>query len=259
MSHYNAFDKLIISYDTGPVPPPFCYRYRLEVTTADQQQFSVKLKIDYYDRDEISEDEILLEGYSLNDNFAWHGDLPAVWAEELQRRIVATNWVKKADRSDMAEFNLKLVSEGKSELLYPADIRSWEVLAQEVIQAIFELSNKEAPLHLLFRHVDENLQKHDLSMTYQFSDRKVLSDSHRKNAEVMGWDEGQKLLKYIFQFDYLPEQAQSGEPKNAGHYISPGDGMWYTLDEVYQGESKNNKDRLIMTLKSYLKDRGSFK
>lgn len=250
MSLYNSFTKLIISFDTGPVPPPFCYRYTIDISK-NESELKVSLNLEYYDRDEITEQEIYDEGYSLDDDYKWEGTLPEVWVNALENRLSRTNWTKKILPDDGASLSVKISESGKSELLYPAEKRTWEILAQDIIQAIFELGKKEAPLHIEYLSVGDKNQKVGLSLKYSFSERKVELQTTSNRELALDWAEGQKLMQHIYFFDFMPDEAMDKIPNIQGEYVSPGDGLWYALNDNSEEHLAIRKKKLIETLKSY--------
>jgi hypothetical protein len=254
MSQYPTFDKLSISFDTGPVPPPFCHKYDITIHKHQDSTYTASLKLDYYDRDEITEEDIIDEGFSLNDNFEWNGKLPEVWGQEVEKKLSSTNWGKKdIQETGYSTLELKYFGGRNAEILYPADKRSWETFAQEIIQAIFELGEKEAPLEIIFLLIDQAGQQQQLRMMLQFSDRSVVLSSNTGSPKSLPWNEGQKLLQYIFFFDYLPEDSLQELPENSGSYIDPGDGFWYSFDNQEPGneEMEDRWEKLVKTLKLY--------
>jgi len=251
MSNHNTFEKLTIHFDSGPIPPPFCHRYTI-IFTNKSGTYGASLNLEYYDRDEISEEDIFIEGFSLNDDHKWEGDLPEIWAKEIQKKINVSNWLKKPkNQAQLAIMELRITSKGRSELLYPADQKVWEIFSQEIIQAIFELSKKEAPLKIEFIHIGNNHLKSQLNIKFWFSRRKVEISSSNKVKAHLSWQEGQKLMKYIYFFDYLPEEGKEKFPKKPGDYIQPGNALWYNLNEMETVSKDNKTDKLIATLKSY--------
>ena len=228
MIKINPMDKIVFQYDTGPVPPPFCFRFSIELIKQESGIFHGVLALEYYDREELSQDEILDEGFTLDDDYSWTGEVPGVWSEEIERRLTRAQWKKKvAPEDDGSELAVKVVSKGVSELKHPADTDSWLIFLQEIIQVIFELSNKEAPLVIRFVSLQGSRQER-IDFNYIFARRVV---EIGENNTVLSWEEGQKLLKYIFGFDFLPENAMDKVPKRDGNYLSPGDGLWYNLME----------------------------
>lgn len=254
MAHFDSFDKIIFLYDTGPIPPPFCYKYSIEISIDSSDNFFVDLGLSYYDRDDITEEELFDEGFSLEDDFQWSGSLPNVWGKDILKKLRSANWRKKISPDvNGSEFKVKIMNLNQSEILRPSDTKQWEIFMQEIIQAIFELAAKEAPLIISFstRASEEEIDQADFEFSFA---HKTIRISNQKNSQKsMEWEEGQKLLKYIFGFDYLPEHASEKVPKPVGNYISPGDGWWYELF-VHKNASEDAKEkvsRLIDTLIGY--------
>ncbi len=251
MSNYAAFEKLTIHFDSGPIPPPFCHRYTIIVIN-NSGKYGVSLNLEYYDRDEISEEDIFDEGFSLQDNHAWEGELPEIWVKEIQEKLNSSNWLKKPKtQSQLSMMELRITGSGRSELLYPADQKAWEVFSQEIIQAIFELSKKEAPLKIEFVHIGNNKLKSQLNIHFSFAKRKVEISSSNKIQDQISWKEGQKLMKYIYFFDYLPEEGSGKFPRKPGDYIQPGNALWYNLGIIEKAGKDDKTEKLIKTLKSY--------
>lgn len=243
---------ITFEYNTGPIPPPFCHKYKIIVSKNDRDKYQIDLNLEYYDRDEITEDEIFDEGFTLDDDYKWNGELPLVWGQEIENKVKSTNWKKKPSRSkDGSEFIIRVVQDNQSEILQPASSRIWEIFVQEIIQAVFELSKKEAPLQISFISGSSKNRNQKIDFTFSFSNRSVLRDSSQKGKKAIDWKEGQKLLKYIFAFDYLPENSFEKIPSADSNYINPGDGLWYDL--VPTANSREDDiaqiNRLIETLK----------
>jgi hypothetical protein len=248
MSSITSFTRLEIHFDTETLPPPFSHRYKLVIEKTDDTGLFADLNLEYYGREELSDEEITDEGFSDNDNYRWSGKLPLIWTNVIDEKLQVSNWKKKTDDQNSNLF-LRINHSQGSEMLWPADKRQWETFAQELIQAIFELGKKEAPLIIQFLNI-ENKQR-SYSIEYMFAERTVSISTSEKHQKPMDWYEGQQLLKYIFSFDYLPEVAID-KPKKQGNYISPGDGLWYELSQTVQKGDPEKLHRLVETLKGYL-------
>ncbi len=248
MSAISSFNKLEIHFDTKILPPPFSHRYKLAIEKSGDNNLGVDLNLEYYGREELSDEDILVEGFSESDNYQWKGKLPPIWTTVIDNKLQSSNWKKKADGQD-SELFLRIGHSQGAEMMWPADKKQWETFAQELIQAIFELGKKEAPLKIEFLNI-ENVQRF-YNIEYKFAERAVLLEAAEKHQKPMDWHEGQRLLKYIFSFDYLPEDAID-KPKKQGNYISPGDGLWYDLSHSVQKGDSEKLERLVETLKGYL-------
>ncbi len=252
MDPINSFDKIILMYNTGPIPPPYCHRYNINIEKKSPDDYSVDLSLEYFDRDEITEEEIFDEGFSMEDDCKWSGDLPKLWGQRLEEKFKSTNWKKKPTFDGTGrEFLMKVSHHGQSETIQPATTRPWEMLAQEIIQTVFELSEKEAPLHIIFVSGSAKDQSKKADFTFSFAHQKVTLIS--KNEQHIDWEVGQNLLKYIFGFDYMPEESFDEIPDTASNYISPGDGFWYELTpyENAKKDAVKRIEKLIETLQGY--------
>jgi hypothetical protein len=243
MSKYHSFNKLKINFDTSDSPPPWCHRFEMDFMPTGRG-LSASVRLEYYGRSELSEEEIFDEGFSSNDDFEWSGELPAVWASALRAKLSKTNWTKQPGIHQGGMMTLKLSDKGSSELLYPANVRNWEVFAEEMMQAMFELGGKEAPLSISFVQVGVKKEASELKLLFRFSSRTIELTYKTGKLLAIEWPEGQKLLKHIFMTDFLPDDALDKLPTEPGSYISPGDGWWYQMDK----NLLDIRDRLINTI-----------
>jgi len=255
MLSFEAFDQLVCQFDTRTLPPPFCFRYKIIIAKTAHGPLKIKLNLEYYDREELNEEEIFDEGYTLEDNFSWQGELPDVWEEEIKRKLQSTNWKKKYSTvKNGSEFKLSIGEKDQVEDLYPAEPKIWENFCQEIIQAVFELGKKEAPLFISYVNKISNSHENEVNFKFFFSDRTIQISGQKHSGKSLPWEEGQKLLKYIYKIDYLPENGYEKIPKKPGNYISPGDSLWYKLDlKNNKGNTPNQTiSKLVETLNTYV-------
>jgi hypothetical protein len=246
------YDTITFEYNSGPIPPPFCHKYKIVISKKDK--LYVSLDLEYFDRDELTEEEIYEEGFTDDDDFRWEGELPSVWGDEIAKKLAYSNWRKNEIlRNDGASFRVKSVQAGISELRFPDKPLIFEMLSQEIIQAVFELGKKEAPLEIRFCAKKKNGKSCDLTFTYYFADKRNEVVSGKKRPGLIGWEEGQKMLKYIFGIDYYPENGTEDVPKKEGNYISPGDRLWYELAPFTNAGKRavERIEKLVKTLKAY--------
>ena len=255
MKQIHSFDEIQFHFDSGQIPPPFCHRYSLLISRISSGSFNAYLKLEYYGREDISEEEVLEEGFTMEDDFEWNGDFPEIWIDPIIKKLNSANWVKKvAFPGDQSTLPVKIMLDGMSEVRYPAESRIWVQFIQELIQVVFESAKKEAPLNIQFVSIAANNQKDQVEFTYVFATRSVQIKSNRHQLKTIEWSEGQQLLKYIFGLDYLPEEGLDKIPSKQGDYISPGDGWWYQLSPI-EGAAKKNEEkitRLIEALKKFV-------
>jgi hypothetical protein len=77
MSLPPATTGLVLEYDSGIIPPPFSHVFRLSLDWS-KGDLSAQLDLHYTDREELKEEEIFDEGFSLEDNYRYQGNVPSV-------------------------------------------------------------------------------------------------------------------------------------------------------------------------------------
>lgn len=215
-----------IQFDSGVVPPPYSHIFKLKIN------FSVKaletsLDLIYTDREELTEEEIFDEGFSLDDDFHFNGDISKIWEKPLKELYTASKWTNKS-LDDEGGINLSLKDrQGKSSLVIPQNQQEWQILAQDLIQAIYETSKKELPLSLRYL-IKTKTEETMIELTMKFSIRKVEIKINGKITEG-AWDKTKDLLSYVFLPDYDYSKAKQQVPNHNGIFIDCGDGYWHEL------------------------------
>ncbi len=221
----STFTGLVLEYDSGIVPPPYSHVFRLALDWS-KGDLNVALDLHYTDREDLSEEEILDEGFTPNDDYSYKGELNSVWIKPLQQLYEKTKWTNK----DIEEggITVKPLEKGKDEgVKIPSDQEEWQLMAQDLIQAIYETVKKEAPLKVNYRLVqgDDII---DCSLTVHFSNREVIFEKKGK-SRVINWEYAIQLMKIVFTPDYHYELAKEEAGKKRGSYIDCGDGYWHEL------------------------------
>ncbi|MCY7349718.1 MAG: hypothetical protein LH606_03510 [Cytophagaceae bacterium] len=236
-----------INFQTaGIIPPPYSHQYSLKGTVNQAGGLDVVFNIQYLDRDELTDDEIISEGFTLQDDFHWAGELLPVWQEEVQN-LVQKTIVNKTNRpADDAENRLWLNLDVESEapqLGKPRNREGWEYAGQELIQAIYETAQIEAPLKLIYlrKMKDKSVQ---LEMNIYFSKRTVKARMQVGTIEKtknLRWDDLNPILRMIYTGEFLAEKAVEKEPKHPGKFLNVGDGLWYEFGKSLRNPSGNNR------------------
>jgi hypothetical protein len=254
--------KLDIFYDAGEnVPPPYHYAYHLELTLKPAGLDAV-FELRYLNREELSEEEILEEGFTLQDDWSWNGSLPQLWLEALQEQIDKSIWPNKPKEVREGEpvLEIQLLSQ-PGEVLFagrPADVPSWEYFLQEIMQAIYEVAKKEAPLALHYLEIgEEDDDNIEIWLNASFAERKAsarqvgMQGSGLPGTKELSWAALKKLLKTVYMPDYDYENASGFPPTEPGIHISTGEGLWFTFGEslLEPGATTNSLDRLESAFK----------
>lgn len=245
-------EKVKFFYDSGPVPPPYCHHFELIVYMKDNK-ISADFSIEYYGREELSEEEIYEEGFNLDDNYNWNGEIPQIWKHLLIEQIA------KIEKGEIQDEQLESVeiSVDDQDTFVPETSKQIVVTLNGLVQAIYELSGKEQPLF-----IDYILNKSNKSLIkelmFSFANRSVIVSTRKSLKEndpeshQMSWEKGEDFMRTLFTLDFHPEQAKSKIPKIDGDWVSTGDGLWYQL-----GQSATNPSSeldLVAKTKQLLKD-----
>lgn len=213
-----------MEYDSGIVPPPYSHVFRLALDWANGN-LKADLVLHYTEREDLSEEEIFDEGFTPNDDYTYKGDLNSVWTKPLLQLYDRTRWTSK-DIED-GGITVTAVEKGKDEgVQIPSNQEEWQLMAQDLIQAIYETVKKEAPLKIDYRQVQDDAV--DCSLTVHFSNREVIFEKNSQ-SRIVNWEYAIQLMKLVFTPDYHYELAKETVGIKRGAYINCGDGFWHEL------------------------------
>ncbi|GGZ39857.1 hypothetical protein GCM10007049_36570 [Echinicola pacifica] len=235
--------RLEIDFDSGILPPPFSHQFKLKISF-EKSFINTQFTMRYTDRDELSLEEIESEGFTENDDVDFVGEIPMVWQKPIIDLYAQTKWSNKKELDENG--GIKIMAKdvhGKISRSLPLNQEVWHMLSQELIQAIFEVSQKEAPLTVRYLDIDNDSVK-SCAITMKFSIRKPILEINDQITE-RDWEECRELLGYVYLPDYDYELATETMPKKRGKYIDCGDGLWHkfgkgviNLDESFDAVSK---------------------
>ncbi len=247
-----------IRFETSEnTPPPYSYMYILK-GTPKEQHLALEYQIQYTHRDDLSVEEIVGQGFSLNDDLDLDGEISAVWAEQISellgRTKIATNRVENAN-ANFLEIDIINEQDEKNTFI-PANQDHWDYLCEELNQALLEVRQVERPLLLRFKKNTAN-ERIEFQFITEFSKRTVLvkrkaKDGSSKEANL-SWQEGKDFLELVFKPDYFVEEAQTDEPiKQEGFFINIGDDFWYEAGQSLMNRSE--KVDIIAKIEKKLND-----
>lgn len=221
--------RLEIEYDSGIIPPPFAHIFKIKLGF-NKKFLDTQLYLEYTHREEISEQEIIDEGFTLDDDYTYQGEIPIVWEDPIKTLYSKTKWSNSKLTED--EGGIKLLSKdihGKIVRSVPANQQEWMILSQDIIQAIYELSEKEAPLQINYLAIEDQQSTHlELKMKFSIRTVEVSVNGQKKTTD---WEESKKLLSYVFMPDYDYGIAKEQKPSKLGQYIECGDGYWHDVNK----------------------------
>jgi hypothetical protein len=233
--------EIIIKYQTAAiVPAPYAYYYTIKTIGSDTGGLLVDFVLNYLDRDSITEEETLDEGFTMNDDLSWKGELPMVWGRELKSLLKNSQLVDEGDESELEEYiGIEKPSEGKDVTLFPAKKNAWSYFLQELMQAIFEAAGREKAFELDYLQLKGGKET-ALKLKASFIS-KLFTIHAGKEMKVLEWKFLEDCMKIVFQADFVTELALESHPKSDGLYLSPGDGFWYKSGESLQNPSPRSK------------------
>lgn len=218
---------LEILFESGHVPPPYSHVYSLKLQP-QETGLAVEFSLHYTHRDELSLEEIIDEGFSEEDDYTYCGTVAAVWKGPLKDLWNHTDWMEMSAFEDGGI----MIRLGEAEEQVPKQQEAWSFLAQEIIQAIYEQSGKEAPLLLAFMKVDKSGPV-EVELQLSFAQRKAEA-SVNGQVIALSWEKTKKLLTDVYLPDYDFEHVATKKPTKRGHYIDLGDGHWFELGKTVQ-------------------------
>lgn len=221
----NKFSGLVLEYNSGITPPPYSHVFRLSLDWTKGDLY-VELDLHYTDREDLTKDEILDEGFTQNDDYSYKGSLNSIWIKTIRAEYEKSKWSGKSLEEGGITLN-PLESGRETKTKIPANQEEWQLIAQDLIQAIYETTKKEVPLTVRYRQVD-NESVIDSAITIHFSSREVMLDIGGKTRTI-NWEYAVQLMKLIFTPDYNYDIAKTESGKKRGAYIECGDGYWHEL------------------------------
>ena len=244
----------IFSQTPPEVPPPYAHAYKISLSknnSDDLKELQINFEIEYIFREGLSNEEILAESFSENDDYHWEGTLPAVWLSEVEDFLEKTTYQNEV----LNDLYLKINNNKKT----PENLEEWHYFVQELVQAIYEKAAHSLPLLIRLRSVetdknaDKNAPKNGITLALEpsFVERKVIA-SLKKNKEKhqiipISWEHFGLTLQKIYQLEYIDEKAREEEPQKNGFFIDNGQGFWYEEGKSFAGDIK-----IINEVKNFL-------
>lgn len=220
--------RLEVDYQTGEVPPPFSHVFKLKLSFG-KNFVNTQFDIQYTGREDMTPEEITDEGFTLEDDYRFTGEIPNLWEHVFKKLYASSKWSNQKSLGEKG--GIKLLAKdihGKITRDIPLNQEEWYLCCQDYIQAIYEVSKKEAPLCLRFKEIGSEKGLF-VELLFKFSIRKVEAKINRQ-TEILDWEEGRKIASLIFIPDYDYDTAKEEEPENEGTYLDCGDGYWHNFD-----------------------------
>lgn len=234
--------KIIINYETRNIPAPFAHQYQLDIELKDKIKASYEVR--YLGRDEISEEEILEEGFSLNDDFTWEGEIDPSWREVILSLADEPQENAKKEPNEFTQTIVRISSKSdegeKSRNFYDNDDIEYQI--QEIVQALFENSGRELPLKVRFFQKSKGSQS-EYEVTVSFAKRESTLIKNNSEKSTLSWEDTRSFMSLIYQPDYL---LDSTKLKKNGLYISFEENYWYSIEEIEENEKLSGFKQAIL-------------
>jgi hypothetical protein len=234
------------TYQNATLPPPYAQQlYIKAVKTNDNVQ--IKFEQNYLYRDEISVEEVIQEGFPIEDTYKWKGTLPLAWFDASLALFEKTTLIKDDEKILKKEPKIWIRYRDEHDKLVegmPGDLRSWEYFLQEFIQAIYEKGKMEKPLRIRMI-LDIKQTTRSVCLTPSFVSRTLqveISEAGKKYKKSVDWKLFRITAKHVYALDYLSEKSVKNKPENQGLFIDPGDDLWYEAGTAAKEPNKGAKN-----------------
>lgn len=233
-------------YQNEDLPPPYKHTYIVEVHTSTNG-LKINYSLHYLDREKIDEEEIYAEGFTLEDDFNWKGELKSTW------RDYTLEFLKKTTFQDSKQSPLSIQLSGQSTVHSPDNIQDWDYFMQELTQAIFEEGGREAPLEITYAEISKH-SKLFLSFVISFAERSLVLFKNTEGKEVekkLDWKVSKNIMNTVYSLEYIGEKALLNPPKKEGKFIDIGEGAWYQFGVAVLNPRK--KTDILLNLEKMVK------
>lgn len=223
-----------LKYQTAEnLPAPFAHAIEITgvmVQNSGGSEFEISFELTYLDREGFTEEELIEEGFSLNDNFTWKGILPKIWSDVVFGNLKSANVLYIKSLEPHQEF-WQIDFEGKT--FYPKETDRFKYLIEELQQAVYEKAGKEPPLNLTFLK-NQSGELIEVNVKASFIERKLEFKRNNINesqieTKVLPWEELNFILKNTFSGDFDAEYALKNRPSHKGLFVNAGDELWYEV------------------------------
>lgn len=234
------FKNVLIRFQTArSLPAPYAYFFTLTVRPAFKDYLAVDLSISYPDREDIDEDELIAEGYTRNDDFAWNGRLGNVWQQAVDQLVRGTQ-VEALNEDELNEdddfWEITITAEdGTQQAGMPRNHEDWQYLIQELMQATYESAGRERPFELIYVEPQRDGDT-EVQLTASFVERTInvqTLQNRRSRSKTLPWKQLQPIMSTVYDIDFDAEEAEPKRPRREGAWLHLGTEEWHEVT-VYE-------------------------
>ncbi len=224
-----------LKYQTADnIPAP--YAHAIEINgSIEPTELSISFELTYLGREDVPEDELLAEGFSVDDDFQWSGALPPIWGDIILGSLKSSKPLKINNLEAHQDF-WEIDFEANS--FYPQNHSDWKYLLEEIQQAVLEMAGKEAPLRISCLHI-QNQGSKEVSISASFVNRNlnyqlINSPAEDKTEKILPWHELNFILKNTFSGEFDASFALTKKPNHQGLFVNIGEEFWYEVGKSLQ-------------------------
>lgn len=204
------------------IPPPYANEVEIEADLSGENA-AIKFSQTYIQRDELEEEEILEEGFSLDDDMVWNGELNDAWKAEFLKVSESVKEYSAITNSAHDDIYLEL-EQGK---FSPKNVDAIKRFFEQLQQAIFESEKREAPLSITIKNITKS-EESETKLNASFLERTYVQTINNE-AIPQHWNQLDEHLKLIFAGDYVYEKASNKLPAKKGLYVNLGNEWWFEV------------------------------
>ncbi|MDP5121749.1 MAG: hypothetical protein NWQ46_09155, partial [Spirosomaceae bacterium] len=204
------------------IPPPYANEVKI-AGDANGESISVSFEQTYLQRDELDDEEIIDEGFSLEDDMTWNGEMNAAWAVEFQKVSESIKGYTTASNSAHDDISVEI----EGEKFAPKNVDALKRFIEQLQQAIFEFEKREAPLSIIIKNITKT-EESETSLNASFLERTYVQTINNQTIN-QHWNQLDEHLKLIFAGDYIYEKASNKIPSKKGLYVNLGNEWWFEV------------------------------
>ena len=208
-------------------PPPYAHAIEIKIELS-KEKLKYEFELSYLDRDQLTEEEILEEGFSIDDSLHLRGALGQNWANNFENILRKTEKTFPTELQESEDF-WEIMFE--KEAFYPKNVKQWKSFIEEFHQAVLEQNTLERPLEIQVWRIDPS-QTVKYKFLGSFEKREFKLTANNRVVKNFDFSKLNSFLKDYYSGDFITEKAFESLPKKQGIHLEFGDGMWYLLGEA---------------------------
>ncbi len=216
--------SLTIRYQTSElIPAPFAHA--IEIILDLNHELNYQFELTYIDRDQLTEDEILEEGFSTNDDLVLKGTFKEPWMNALEILLIETKKTHPVELKEDQEF-WEITAE--KDIFFPKNPKPWKIFIDQFQQACLEQNFIEKPLEISICRKDNEVETSFL-INGCFENRSLEVITNGILTKQIEWNKLNPFLMNLYSGEFDFEKASVSIPKKTGLFINLGDEIWYEV------------------------------